>query len=305
MSQNFTFSNDPNMVKELCSVSEKYATESKPGDKYKNWEVVMTNHDKDSNFKAVAFKKDDQIVVCYVGTSRKLNEAARDWGANAKMSVGKASEQMKQADEFYQRVAASEQAQGANISLGGHSEGGSEAQYVSIKNGGIPTYTYNAFMTGNMWSEGQQNQYGGSIVNFRHPDDAVSKLGTDIGYQVIVPSNSRSNVKQYGDATFSHKIDNMGDCNLGVPEKVYKQTHPNFAEKIKNTVITRENISKMEPETYKLYENTILLRHDKKSIPNELGAKKMALTGELVHVSAYTRDDGTRVDDYYRHAPAN
>lgn len=54
-------------------------------------------HDKQSNFKAVAYVKGNEIVICFVGTDPR---SIKDHGANLKMGTGEPSRQMEKALVF-------------------------------------------------------------------------------------------------------------------------------------------------------------------------------------------------------------
>ena len=116
-----------------------------------------------------------------------------------------ATRQMKQADEFFNHVKTS--LPKAEIILTGHSEGGSEAQYVCAVNGGVPTFTFNPYMIGSLFSKEIRDKMLPFIYNYRHKDDIVSKMGLDIGYQFISAAAKRNIFKNM------HQLENIGDLS--------------------------------------------------------------------------------------------
>ena len=86
-----------------------------------------------SDFSAEAFQKGTDIVISYQGTNSDpfTKDGISDWSSNIEMFLGWASNQMKEAALFYQRVKA--QNPGAtNITFTGHSLGGGLAGLMSI-----------------------------------------------------------------------------------------------------------------------------------------------------------------------------
>lgn len=102
----------------------------------------------------------------------------------------------------------------------------------------------------------------------------------------------------------AHKISNFGDCNNAQPIEKYKKKH-SFIDNISDVEITTQDIAKMPTDLYELYDAEISDRLSKGNIWQEQDAQNATLSGELIKVSAYTREDGTNVEGYYRHRPNN
>lgn len=287
---------NPNEVRDLCAASDDIIRSNKHK-QISGWESRDFVFNESSNFKAVTYIKGNSAVICFVGTDPK---SFKDQYTNAKMPFG-VTQQMREADAYYQDI--KRRYPHLNISIAGHSEGGSEAQYVCIKNGGIPTYTYNAYMIGSLVDRVTREAMNRFIVNFRHQDDVISKLGKDIGMQVIVPSPSRMKVLPFGNSRYGHTLKNMGDCQQGIPLEQYKLQNPNFLDKIQNAVFTRKNISELETEDFKVLKEEIYKRAGQKEIFDEQEAYNMTRSGDVIYIPAYTRDDGTEVTAHYRHLP--
>ena len=86
-----------------------------------------------SGFSAEAFQKGTDIVISYQGTNSDpfTKDGYRDWGSNIANYLGWASNQMKEAALFYQRVKA-QNPNATNITFTGHSLGGGLAGLMSI-----------------------------------------------------------------------------------------------------------------------------------------------------------------------------
>ena len=59
----------------------------------------------------------------------------------------------------------------------------------------------------------------------------------------------------------------------------------------------------MSLDLYNIYDEEISSRLSKGKILKEYQAKELAMRGNLIKVSSYTRADGTHVDGYYRRLP--
>jgi len=86
-------------------------------------------------FQGAAFKKGDEIVVAFKGTSQK-----RDFVADFKLGVGMNTSQYGSAGDF---VKGSKFPHGAKVSLTGHSLGGAMAQTIGNRHK-LPFVTFNA-----------------------------------------------------------------------------------------------------------------------------------------------------------------
>lgn len=294
-----------NDYKELCKVSDELSKVSDVKNtnyNFNGWTPIENDYNPSSQFKAVAYQKGNNVVICYVGTNFK---SLKDIAADIKM-VFKPTVQMKEANVFYGKIR-DQLPLHVKVILAGHSEGGSEAQYVCAQREGVPTFTYNAFMTGALYSKKDREQAAPYIVNYRNRNDIVSKLGVDIGYQMITPDATMGKLYSTVDSMKlrkHHRIENMGDCNLAIPLSKYKQIEPQFVDKIDDNIIIRhEDIKDFTAEELDLLETELCKRNAEGTLLYDHEAKALAAQGRLIHVKAYTRDDGTRVKEHYRKAP--
>ncbi|MGN0018650.1 MAG: Mbeg1-like protein [Candidatus Gastranaerophilaceae bacterium] len=261
------------------------------------------------NFKAAVFKKGCRIFICYQGTDIKN---FYDNATNIKMATSsQPTSQMDQALDFYKKCEAIYGKD--NITVVGHSEGGSEALYVGILNH-VRTITFNAFgleshLQNRIIERGNKNcnmqkdpsEY---IYNYRDPYDPVSKIRKLPGNTFIVNGEKHilGSVNPFG-MVEAHRIQNFGDCKKAVPLEEYKKNHKHFIDDIDEVEITDKDIEKMPNELYAVYDNEISKRLSKNKILKSQHAEHSALMGELIKVTSYTRDDGTHVDSYYRRLP--
>lgn len=263
------------------------------------YRVIDKENDKRTNFKAVAYQKGNDVILCFVGTDKF---SMHDHLTNLKMATSsEPTTQMISADKFYSRFKDSS----PNIKVIGHSEGGSEALYVGLKND-LETVTFNAYgLNKNLEKSIGNNNAENLVTNYRDPLDPVSKLRPLVGKTYIVPNNRTfaDKINPFGMIS-AHKISNFGDCNNAQPIEEYKKKH-SFIDNISDVEITTQDIAKMPTDLYELYDAEISDRLSKGNIWQEQDAQNATLSGELIKVSAYTREDGTHVDGYYRHRPNN
>jgi len=226
---------DAEVYKQLCLIADKIASDGKiSGHKtiFKNFIAIEKEHDIKSNFKAAAFKKDNEIIVCFVGTDPRN---IKDHITNLKMGIGKVTKQMKLAIKFIQKIKRSYPF--CRLVVAGHSEGGSEALYTGLSFG-IPVYSYNGFSLSNkiknqaIKNNGKDN-FEFLINNYRNPHDIISKLFyKDLGSSYIVENQNTKLLKTLSGFKAAHTLLNMGNCQNAVPIDDYKKSHPLFVDKI-------------------------------------------------------------------------
>lgn len=197
------------------------------------YKFLTKEYDKRTNFKSVAYKKANELVICFVGTDSKC---IKDHVTNFVMGVGKPTKQMIKAFNFVKRM--KEKYPCCKIICAGHSEGGSEAQYTGLSFG-LKTFTFNTFPLSPLIKlKTVQNSRGECfdylINNYRDSHDFISKLFyKDIGYTFVVECTlSNFLAKSVLGIKSAHSLKNMGNCLCAIPIKVYKKEHPFFIDKI-------------------------------------------------------------------------
>ena len=221
----------------------------------------------------------------------------QDHRTNLKMATSsEPTNQMKIANVFFENF----KDKYSNIKVIGHSEGGSEALYVGLKNK-LQTVTFNAYGLNENLEKSIGNEHADELVtNYRDPLDPVSKLRPLVGKTYIVKSNRKfaEKINPFGMIS-AHKISNFGDCNNAQAIEEYKKKHT-FIDNVSEAEITDKDIAKMPTDLYELYDAEISDRLSKGKIMREQDAQNATLNGDLIKVSSYTREDGTQVDGYYR-----
>lgn len=288
-----------NEYKDLCNVA---------GDVFRVYDVKIPNGyrvlDKISNpknnFKAVTFEKGDEIVICYLGTNPL---SIKDHMTNGKMAISaEPTSQMKSALDYCEKM--QEKYQSSNFKVIGHSEGGSEATYVGLSTN-LETYTFNAYGLHQKLVKKINNPYTDDLVtNYCDYNDPVSKLRKLVGKIYIVESN-KTFIKRLNPlgSVISHRIENFGDCSDAQLLEDYKKEHKWFIGNVDEIEITDLNLENMSTDLFSIYESEISQRLAKGEILKSSQAREKFLTGALIKVSGYVRDDGTVVDGYYRRRP--
>jgi len=267
--------------RQLCSITGAI-TDGKNAGIPSGWQLLESQKQDKTNFKAAVYQKGDELLICFAGTKAL---SAKDQGSNLKMAIGGQSAQMEEANEYYKDIKNKyiNKYPYLKIILAGHSEGGSESIYVGLKND-VETYTFNAFTPGRKIIEKIQSQKTTSInlnliTNYRDPHDPVSKLfNPDIGKTYIVenPYNNLFAKSPFGLLT-AHKIKNMGNCKNAIPIEEYKKTHKLFIDKLKNIQITNSDIKEIkEVGLFGVYKDEISQRVKTEKIMNLIQTDQLA-----------------------------
>lgn len=213
-----------NTYKNLCIFAEdaiKFKNETKI---FGKWLKKESFHDLKTNFKGVLYSNDSEYVICYIGTDEK---SIKDHVENLIMGIFGKNMQMRIADYFYKKCKEKFGFYNDQLTLIGHSEGGTEATYVGVINK-IKTVTFNPFGLSSKLYE-KNSDYSKLITNYRDESDLVSKLKGNIGRTFIVPSIVRQClIKRILGSIKSHKISNFGDCEKAIPIEEYINLHPFF-----------------------------------------------------------------------------
>lgn len=288
-----------NDYRDLCNLAGD-VLKKRPVKLPKDYEVLFDRQG-NFNFKSVVYKNNDEIVICYLGTEKF---SIKDHGTNAKMMIsGEPTKQMEEALNLCDDIMKNNPS--SKVRVIGHSEGGSEALYVGLSRN-LPTVTFNAYGLNPKLLKAINNPNADKlVVNYRDPNDPVSKNRNPQGKSYIVENPQRSfydKINPFGILS-AHKISNFGDCNNAIPVDIYKKEHKFFIDNISEVEITDKDIANMSLDLYNIYDEEISSRLSKGQILKEHQAKELTLRGNLVKVSSYTRADGTHVDGYYRRLP--
>ena len=211
----------------------------------------------------------------------------------------------------------------AQITVTGHSLGGSIAQILGAKYG-TETVTFGAYGTKNF--NGIKTNYTNNITNYGNAQDGifVKNIDNQIGKTMILNAKEKDgnsfniNYKHHG---FNpHYIQNFGDLSQGIEYKKevfendkiplfklgieYTDYNPDEIFNTKNRVLYKGELNindlKKDTDLYNLYIDNII---DKNPMPSKKELDKRTRIGELIYVKSYTRSDGTKVSGYYRTYP--
>ena len=282
--------------KELCAQANGMCDNSVPegADAGNGWVKVEHKYDKRSNCKVVLYKKGEQYAVCFVGTDTR--HWVKDWAANIAMAFKGNSRQIQKAQEFVTELQKTHHFTSENTVSIGHSEGGTEATHIGLEYG-FKTFTYNAFGISKKYLNGEID-YSDWVINFRDKNDPVSKLRGNIGTTYILKETQADTWLPFGTKK-AHGIDNMPSCVGAIPVEDYKKEHRWFLDHLTDAALTGENVDLIAKEgMYDLFEPAIMESLSKGEIYRERDIKS-----GRIWVAAYTRDDGTPVDGYYRRLP--
>ena len=252
-----------NDYKQLCLEANDMSKFNKKNDYTKNgWQVVDNYRDKRSNFKGVLYEKDGKYALAFVGTDKW---SYKDHGANLKMASTGDSRQIQEAQKFTERMQTQYGLNSDNTVSIGHSEGGTEATVVGVKNN-FKTVTFNAYGISKKQLEARKN-YDNLVTNYRDAHDPVSKLHANVGTTYITPSTQNEFMSKtpFGSIQ-AHGINKMGDCNESKPLEQYKKDNPRFIDRFSDREISRDDIAKMNSDLFKVYEKEI----DKKMANNQI-----------------------------------
>lgn len=108
----------------------------------KGWQELKT-YSNTTGLQTSIYQKGNDIVISFRGTNSLLDF----FGSDIPLGSENLPMQYKNANEIYQQI--KKQYPYANITVTGHSLGGSLAQLVSAKNG-CPAVTFNAYSTSNI-----------------------------------------------------------------------------------------------------------------------------------------------------------
>ncbi len=131
-----------------------------------NWQEIRS-YSAENGFQATVYKNGNEITISYRGSDTTIDFI----GSDRQMLGNKIPNQYLNANEVYKQI--KQLYPNSNITVTGHSLGGSLAQLVSAENG-CPAVTFNAYGTGDILKQaGYKNIYDINIINYGNPNDRV------------------------------------------------------------------------------------------------------------------------------------
>lgn len=224
-----------------------------------NWQEV-TSFSTNNGFQATVYKNENNIVISYRGSDTAIDF----FGSDRQMYFGELPSQYKNANEVYQQV--KKAYPNFNITVTGHSLGGSLAQLVSAQNG-CQAVTFNAYGTRDILNNaGIYNIKELNIINYGNINDPVFNLSstkqpgrnfltnTELNPDKIYEVGYQYNVHQP-----AHKIEKMSSLDDAVeiePKLTSAQGNPFqlYAEK----TFSRDEIAQMSNDEFVKNEQQIM-----------------------------------------------
>lgn len=226
----------------------------------------LTSLNSGNGFQTTIYHKNNEIVISYRGT-----DTARDWNDDFQMWKNQIPDQLQQANGVYKEI--KKIFPNANITVTGHSLGGSLAQLVSAENG-CQAVTFNAYGTGDILNnEGYYNTKNLNIINYGNPYDPIftDKYNAQPGRTFLTDTNFNSYVywdEQSQNLTKmnreKHFLENMGVLEDAVEVEPLSERHQYAAQNIYHATahknFSRSEIAQMSNEEYLKNEPLIMLQ---------------------------------------------
>lgn len=263
----------------------------------------LTSYSATNGFQATVYKKGNDIAISYRGTDSLGDFILSDIPIGTKILL---PAQYKNANEVYKEI--KQMYPKANITLTGHSLGGSLAQLISAENN-CPAVTFNPYGTGDILNHTGYNRKDLNIINYGNPKDNIFNLnysqqpGRTFVTNTDFNTNDnllwrKSNDKRPWNLD-DHPIEQMGALEDAVEIKP-TTTENNAASPFQlyaEKTFTREEIANMSNEDYLKYEPQIMqqLRNGQfkeqkpdyeKFVNPNTGSKKIYTREDLSKMSA-------------------
>ena len=286
--------------------------------KPKDWEYMGKRENNKTGFYSEAYynKYNDSICIVYRGTDNKKHLPNKNDLINDLNMLKNVPAQTTDAFNFYYDL--QRKYQDKEISITGHSLGGSLAQIVGTITG-ANTYTFGAYGTGNLL---KNIKYKNNITNYGNEKDIIfmKNINNHIGNTKVIKTNGTSSL--FENPFKYHYLNNLGNINNAVnyktkfsPEisniKITPTSHNLLNNNNNNNIYTREMIGKMSVDEYLLHEPMIMEQLKTQGIPSEKQINKQSnLAGFLNQISGnsniFTREDikNMTTDEYLKNEKA-
>lgn len=226
-----------------------------------NWQEV-TSFSAYNGFQSTVYENGNNIVISYRGSDTTIDFI----GSDRQMLEKNFPSQYQNANEIYRQIKQSYP--NSNITVTGHSLGGSLAQLVSAKNG-CPAVTFNAYGTGDILKQaGYKNIYNMNIINYGNPDDSVFNSNKIMQpgrtFATNTELNDSYNLYWHGSDSLrgfpnknAHKLEQMGALEDAVEVQPTTTEYTPFQLYAEKT-FTRDEIAQMSNDEFAKNEQQIM-----------------------------------------------
>lgn len=168
----------------LCA-NGAYADQPHP----EGYTIIAEKTDPETGFAAVAYQKGDKIVLSFRGTEDIIGKDGKN---DIQMGLKKIPEQYEKAKEFTDVVQKYANLKNCDLTLTGHSLGGSLAQIMGATRN-IPAVTFNAYGTKDILDNYNLKYDANNVVNYINRHDGIATVNSQnyIGDTYEMKSNSK------------------------------------------------------------------------------------------------------------------
>lgn len=252
------------------------------------YRVIDKFENKENGLYAEAYSNGKDIIIAYRGTNDR-----QDLGIDIGMARAQLPSQCIDAVRFYDKVA--RENPNCNITITGHSLGGSNAEITSAIRG-VLAVTFNAYGVRDMFTPYTVLKED-NIVNYVNEVDSITMVNghNHLGEIYSVPNVTKPSILYKRDC---HKAENMGDLSQRIrktPAEIKEK-----AEKIHpNAIKAKDGYNKVFDTRDKTI-NTVNKGIDKVVDTAHKVKNKVSECVGSYYVKGYKRDDGTIVEGYIR-----
>ena len=257
------------------------------------YRVIDKAENTENGFYAEAYSNGKDIIIAYRGTDNNgIRAMFSDLANDNDMAYSQLPNQCIDAVRFYDKVANNNK--NSDITVTGHSLGGSNAEIVSAIRGSVAV-TFNAYGVRDMFTPYTKLKED-NIVNYVNEMDVLTMVN---GHNHLGKIYSVSNAAEHTVNKFNyHKAEEMGDLSQRIertPAEIKEKS-----ERIHPNVIKLKNRYNSVRGTYDKSVNMVNSGIDKvMTTANKIKNKVSECVGSYP-VSGYTREDGTKVNGYTR-----
>lgn len=311
--------NDINFHEELrqCSISSYNPYEKGVPNGYKL--VAASKVDPSTGFAAIALQKDDQIVISFRGTEIKKDDEIDLKNDRIMWIEKKFPPQLECAKEFIKTIESNPKLKNKDITLTGHSLGGSLAQFLSAMYG-YKAVAFNPYGIKNILDKYNLKYKEGNIINYCSKGDIITSINSNnhIGKIYEMEPNSKEfNILDHmleqqkpiekqrvitpEELKRSDGIEYMKDKSINAIKKVGEETANYSYSRMQNDIKPYQNLLNiLEKQSNNSEDLQTKIQNNKL-----FGGYRVNNGQDEVYVKEYKRGDGTVVKAHWRSYPGD